>query len=71
VAAETFLTVAQAARAAGVSPSLVYQWCRDRRLPHYRLGGEGKRGRIRIAPADLADLITECRQDRHPLLASE
>lgn len=47
------MTVAQAAAKAGVSESLVYLWCRQGTLRHLRLGGRGKRGVIRIAPADL------------------
>jgi excisionase family DNA binding protein len=47
------LTVKQAAERANVSTALVYQWCEERRLPHYRLGGKGKRGKLLINPADL------------------
>jgi excisionase family DNA binding protein len=47
------LTVKQAAGRAGVSPALVYRWCDERRLPHYRCGGRGRRGRILIDPVDL------------------
>jgi hypothetical protein len=32
---------------------LVYRWCAERRLPHYRLGTRGRRGRILIDPDDL------------------
>lgn len=63
------LTVKQAAARAGVSPSLVYAWCREQRLAHYRFGREGRRGRIRIDPADLDALVTSLRQAAHPLLA--
>ncbi len=47
------LTVKEAAEHAGVSESLVYQGCDERRLAHYRLGGKGRRGKIGISPADL------------------
>jgi excisionase family DNA binding protein len=47
------LTVKQAAARAGVSVSLIYQLCDERRLPHYRPGGKGKRGKILISPRDL------------------
>jgi excisionase family DNA binding protein len=47
------LTVKQAATSKGLSPQLIYLWCEERRLPHYRLGGRGRRGRILIDPADL------------------
>lgn len=64
------LTPKQAAERAGVSPSLVYTWCAEGRLAHYRLGAEGRRGRIMIDPTDLERLMAECRKERHPLLAS-
>ncbi len=47
------LTVKEAAGRAGVSSALVYEWCDERRLAHYRVGGVGKRGKILIEPADL------------------
>jgi excisionase family DNA binding protein len=47
------LSVKQAAERKGLSPQLVYRWCEERRLPHYRCGGRGRRGRILIDPADL------------------
>jgi excisionase family DNA binding protein len=49
----SLLTVKQAAERAMVSESLIYQWCDERRLVHYRVGGAGKRGKILIDPADL------------------
>jgi excisionase family DNA binding protein len=47
------LTVSQAAEQEGVSDALVYQWCVERHLPHSRVGGKGKRGKILIDPPDL------------------
>jgi excisionase family DNA binding protein len=55
------LTPKQAAERAGVSLSLVYRWCDERRLPHYRFGGQGRRGRIMIAPDDLDQFMESCR----------
>ena len=46
------LTPQQAARKATVSLSLVYHWCDSRMLPHMRLGGKGRRGKILIAEED-------------------
>jgi excisionase family DNA binding protein len=63
------LTPKQAAERAGVSPNLIYLWCKEGRLAHYHLGSEGTRGRILIDPADLDRLMEEYRQERHPLLA--
>ena len=51
------ISVKQAAERAGVSEALVYQWCNERRLPHYRLGGEGRRGKIGIRPPDLDSFL--------------
>jgi excisionase family DNA binding protein len=48
-----FLNVREAAEHAGVSSTLVYLWCEERRLAHYRPGAQGKRGRILIDPRDL------------------
>ncbi len=47
------LTPRQVAERAGVSPGLIYQWCQEKRLPHFRMGGRGKRGRVLIEDADL------------------
>jgi excisionase family DNA binding protein len=62
------LTVNEAAARLGVSVSLIYLWIDERRLPHYRLGGKGKRGKIGILPRDLDDFIASLRVERHPLL---
>lgn len=64
------LTVKEASRQAKVSPSLVYQWVKEKRIACYRMGSLGKRGRILIDPADLDVVIKECRQERHPLLSA-
>ncbi len=47
------MSVKDAAERAGVSPSLIYEWCDERRLAHYRVGGAGKRGKIAIEQSDL------------------
>jgi excisionase family DNA binding protein len=51
------LTIKQAASRAGVSASLMYQWCQERRLTHYRVGGQGRRGKILIDPQDLDSFL--------------
>jgi excisionase family DNA binding protein len=55
------LTPEQAAERAGVSRNLVYRWCEERRLPHYRLGGRGRRGRILIDEGDLEAFLERCK----------
>jgi excisionase family DNA binding protein len=65
---EPLMTPREAAASAGVSPSLVYQWCRDQLLPHYRFGTQGRRGKILIAPSDLEAFMQQCRVERHVLL---
>lgn len=47
------MTVAEAAKALEVSPSLVYQLCRAGRLGHHRVGLS--RGVIRITERDVED----------------
>ncbi len=47
------LTVKQVAARLRISASLVYSWCDDHLLPHYRMGGKGKRGKILIEEAAL------------------
>lgn len=47
------LTVKQVAARLRISPSLIYSWCEDHILPHYRMGGKGKRGKILIEEAVL------------------
>lgn len=56
------VTVKQAAERIGVSDSLVYEWCANGLLKHYRFGGKGKRGCIRIEQADLDVFLAECVQ---------
>jgi len=56
------LTPKQAAEKVGVSDSLVYEWCSQGRLPHYRFGRKGKRGCIRIEQADLDAFLADCLQ---------
>lgn len=55
------LTVAEAARHATVSESLIRQWVREGTLPHFRLGGKGHRGAIRIAVEDLDGVLANFR----------
>ena len=62
------LTVRQAAERAAVSAGLVYAWCAEGSLPHSRVGRMGRRGHIRIAAADLDDLLDRLRvRGKNPL----
>jgi excisionase family DNA binding protein len=60
------LTPAQAAGRAGISLALVYQLCEERRLPHYRVGGQGRRGKILIDPVDLDAFLSSCKVTESP-----
>jgi excisionase family DNA binding protein len=51
------VTVQQAAERAEVSAGLVYCWIESGMLPHYRLGANGRRGKIVIAEADLVAFL--------------
>lgn len=55
------LTPKEAADRLGVSVQLVYQLCHERRLVHYRIGGEGRRGRVLIDEADLDAFMQSCK----------
>jgi excisionase family DNA binding protein len=52
-APRAMLTVKQVAARLRISESLVYSWCEDHLLSHYRMGGKGKRGKILIEEAVL------------------
>jgi excisionase family DNA binding protein len=64
------LTVKQAAARLRVSPSLVYSWCEDHLLPHYRMGGKGRRGKILIEEAALDTFLHGCRVEPNAVDAS-
>lgn len=57
------LTPQEAAKRLGVSASLIYQLCRELVLKHYRLGGKGKRGRIRIDAEEIERFRAVCCRD--------
>ena len=60
------LTPKQVAQRIGVSDSLVYEWCAQGLLPHYRMGRKGKRGKVMIEEADLSAFLASCRQEAKP-----
>jgi hypothetical protein len=39
----------------------MYQICDEKRLAHYRVGGQGRRGKILIDPRDLDRFLAENR----------
>jgi excisionase family DNA binding protein len=55
------LTVKEAAAYARVSQALVYEWCKEGRLAHHRLGKQGRRGKIGIDPSDLDAFLRRCK----------
>lgn len=55
------LTIKRAAEVAQVSKALLYQLCHENRIPHYRVGGDGRRGRILIDENDLHAFMQSCR----------
>ncbi len=62
----SLLTVREAAERAGVSPSLVYEWCAGALLPHYRFGKPGRRGKILVDEAELDGFIAAHRREARP-----
>jgi excisionase family DNA binding protein len=64
------LTVKQVAERLRISASLVYSWCEDQLLPHYRMGGKGKRGKILIEEAVLDAFLQSRKVEGKPFDAS-
>jgi excisionase family DNA binding protein len=64
------LTVKQVADRLRVSASLVYSWCEDHLLPHYRMGGNGKRGKILIEEAALNAFLESRKVEGKPVDAA-
>lgn len=64
------LTVKQVAERLRISASLVYSWCEDQILPHYRMGGKGKRGKILIEEAALDAFLQSRKVEGKPVDAS-
>ena len=60
------LTPKQVAARVGVSDSLIYEWCMEGLLMHYRFGGKGRRGCIRIEEADLNAFLAACLHEVRP-----
>ncbi len=59
-----YLSVRDVAQRLGVSEELVRDWCNSGELSHHRLGRKGKRGRIKIALADLDAYLASTRQEK-------
>ncbi len=51
------VTPSEAAKLIRVSLSIMYRWISSKQLPHYRLGAQGKRGRIMIETTDLDQFV--------------
>lgn len=64
------LTVKQVAERLRISASLVYSWCEDQILPHYRMGGKGKRGKILIEEVALDAFLQSCKVESKAIDAS-
>ena len=60
------LTVKQTSERLGISESLVYEWCAEGVLPHYRFGRKGRRGKILIDETEFAAFLAACRQEVQP-----
>ena len=53
-----------------ISASLVYGWCEDHLLRHYRTGGKGKRGKILIEEAALDAFLQSRKVEVKPVVAT-
>jgi excisionase family DNA binding protein len=61
------LTVKEVSERLRVSASLVYSWCEDQLLPHYRMGGKAKRGKILIEEAALSAFLQSRKVEGKPV----
>ena len=64
------LTVKQVSERLRISPSLVYSWYEAHLLPHYRMGGKGRRGKILIEEAALDAFLQSRKIEGKPVNAS-
>ena len=64
------LTIKEVSERLRVSTSLVYSWCEDQLLPHYRMGGKGKRGKILIEETALDAFLQSRKVEGRPVDAS-
>ena len=60
------LSVKEAAEVASVCSSLVYGWCSEQLLIHYRFGAKGKRGKVMVDEEDLEAFLASCRCEARP-----
>jgi excisionase family DNA binding protein len=58
------MTVKDAARRLGLSPSLIYSLCAFGAIKHTRHGRPGKRGTIRISEEAIAQYQASCRVEQ-------
>jgi len=61
------LTVKRVTDKLRISASLVYSWCEDHFLPHYRMGGKGKRGNILIEETALDAFLQSRKVEGKPV----
>ena len=55
------MTVKEAAEKLEIRVSLTYQLLADGRLPHLRIGGKGRRGKIIVKDEDIRAFLATCR----------
>jgi excisionase family DNA binding protein len=60
---DSLLTPKQVSKLYPLSVSLIYQLIEERRLPHYRVGGKGCRGKLLLSPRDIEHFIQNQRVD--------
>ena len=58
-----YLKVEDVALMLNVSASLVYQWVEEKRIAHFRFGGDGRRGAIRFLSEEVRAFTLECRAE--------
>ncbi len=62
-----FLSPKDAAAYACVSVNLIYHWCNEKLLPHFRLGENGRRGKIVIDVSDVEQFLASRKVGGQPM----
>jgi excisionase family DNA binding protein len=60
------MTAKQASETLGVSLSMVYQLAREGRLPHFRIGLAGRRGKLIFDDEGIRRFKESCRVEKCP-----
>jgi excisionase family DNA binding protein len=58
------MTAKEAAERCGISVSLIYQLASENRIPHYRIGRLGRRGKLVFDEEGIRQFLENCRVEK-------